>query len=112
MIGVKLPPVKQYTEWVAAVREVAEELESFSDYRPKGSNQINTKISPAKGGIELTKLDIRNPNVDGAGDTHMTSTDAILAAIKDLKVKYSGSSTDCPARSSNYEKYNSKRDDG
>ena len=112
LIGVKLPPVKQYAEWVAAVREVAEELESFSDYRPRGSNQIGTKIGPAKGGIGLSKLENRNPKVDGAGDTHMTGTDAILAAIRDLKVNYSGSSTDYPARSSNNPKYRSKGEDG
>lgn len=97
---------------IAAVREVVEELESCSDYRPRGSNQIGTKIGPAKGGIGLSKPEDRNPKVDGAWDTHMTGTDAIQAAIKDLKVNYSGSSTDYPAPSSNNQKYRSKGEDG
>lgn len=89
LIGVKLPSEKQYAEWVAAVKEVAIELESFTDYRPKGSNHMGTKIGPPKSGSTMSKLEPSQPDskVDGNGDTFMTGTDAILAAIKDLQLQ-------------------------
>lgn len=48
LIGVILPSERNYTEWVSAVKEIAVELESFSDYRPKNSNQIGAKFCPPK----------------------------------------------------------------
>ena len=48
LVGVKLPHVRQYNYWVDVVREVAEEVESISDYCPKGSNQTVTKLGPPK----------------------------------------------------------------
>ena len=88
LIGVKLPPEMKYHEWVVAVNEVAVELESFTDYRPRGSKEINTKIGPPKGGsTAFTSEPSRaDTNLDGNGDTYMSGTDAILAAIRDLKL--------------------------
>ena len=88
LIGVKLPPEMKYHEWVVAVNEVAVEQESFTDYRPRGSKEINTKIGPPKGGsTAFTSEPSRaDTNVDGNGDKYMSGTDAILAAIRDLKL--------------------------
>lgn len=52
LIGVKLPQIKDYSKWVQAVREVAIELESFADYRPRGATQTGTKIGPLKLGAQ------------------------------------------------------------
>lgn len=38
LIGVKLPSERNYLEWVSTVKEIAVELESFADYRPRNSN--------------------------------------------------------------------------
>ena len=86
LVGVKLPHVRQYNDWVATVREVAEEVERFSDYCPKGSTQTVTKIGPPKGGIGIFMPENGGDGVDQDGDTKMSGTDAILAAIKDLKL--------------------------
>ncbi|RKF61191.1 hypothetical protein GcC1_158022 [Golovinomyces cichoracearum] len=85
---------KQYTEWVAAIKKVAKELESFTDYRPRGSKHTVTKIGPPKGGSTTFETESNRScsNVDRDGDTLMTGTDAILAAKKDLKLQNSESS--------------------
>lgn len=70
------------------------ELESFTDYLPGGSKKTGTQIGPPKGGC-LTfepKSSRSYLNMDGDGDTLMTSTDGILAANKDLKLQNSKSS--------------------
>lgn len=92
LIGVKLPSEKNYLEWVSAVKEIAVELESFSDYRPKNSNQKGTKIGPPKSGSTTYKPEpIRSDTaVDQDGDTIMTGTNAILAAIENLKKQSQG----------------------
>ena len=92
LIGVKLPSERNYTEWVSSVKEIAVELESFSDYRPKNSNQIGTKIGPPKSGSTTYRLELNHSDtaVDQDGDTIMASTNAILAAIENLKIQSQG----------------------
>ena len=50
---------------------------------------MGTKIGPPKSGSTMSKLELSRPDskVDGNGDKFMTGTDAILAAIKDLKLQ-------------------------
>lgn len=92
LVGVKLPPVHKYSEWVAEVKGVAAEIESFADYRQRGSRLTMTKIGPPKCGSAQQSFVPEEEIVDAEGDTLMTGTNAILAAIKDLKI-YQKSST-------------------
>lgn len=39
LIGVKLPAIEKYDEWVMTVKDVAVELESFADYQSKVATQ-------------------------------------------------------------------------
>ena len=87
LVGVKLPPVKEYAEWVAEVREVASEIEGFANYQPKGSAQSTTQVGPPKCGSAQRQDTQYDRNVDGNGDTFMTGTDAIIAAIKELRLQ-------------------------
>ncbi|KAI1000887.1 hypothetical protein K3495_g7312 [Podosphaera aphanis] len=91
LIGVKLPPSKDYHVWVEEVREVAAELEGLVDYRPKGASQTNTVFGAPKSGS--AQLDLKAPAIssgpetklDSDGDIVMGGTNALLAAIRDLK---------------------------
>lgn len=91
LIGVKLPPPEDYSAWVEEVREVAAELEGLADYRPKGASQTNTVLGPPKSGS--AQLDSRapaisnesEPKLDSERDIVMGGTNALLAALRDLK---------------------------
>ena len=83
LIGVKLPSANNYKEWVAAVKEVASELEGLPGYRSKNAAGTTTVIGAAKGGMTHT-LDNFQPAVDEDGDTVMGGANALLAAIQAL----------------------------
>ncbi|KAI0996742.1 hypothetical protein K3495_g11443 [Podosphaera aphanis] len=88
LIGVKLPSPENYLAWIEEVREVAKELESLSDYRPKGASQTKTVLGAPKSGSAQASVSIQpeisKPKLDLDGDTVMGGTNAVLAAIKDL----------------------------
>lgn len=69
------------------MNEVAVEQNISTDYRPRGSKEVSAKPGPPKcGGVPFTlELSRINSNVDGNGDTFISNTDAMLAAIKYLK---------------------------
>lgn len=89
LIGVKLPPPENYQDWVEEVREIAKDLESLEDYRPKGAIQTKTVLgTPKSGSAQVfvnSQLESQGPKLDSDGDTLMGGTNAILAAINDLK---------------------------
>lgn len=83
LLGLKLPPPENYSAWVAEVKEIAAELESFDDYRPKGSTLTVTKLGAIKGGI--IRASHKAPELDAEGDTIMSGTNnGLLAAIAEL----------------------------
>ncbi|KAI0999168.1 hypothetical protein K3495_g9028 [Podosphaera aphanis] len=88
LISVKLPSPENYQAWIEEVREVAKELESLSDYRPKGASQTKTILGAPKSGSAQISVgiqpEISKPKLDSDGDTVMGRTNAVLAAIKDL----------------------------
>ncbi|KAI0997024.1 hypothetical protein K3495_g11159 [Podosphaera aphanis] len=84
LIGVKLPSVELFDEWVAEVKEVALELEALADYRPRNSALTVTKFGAPKSGT--TQMFPRYPATDGEGDITMGGTNAIVAAIQQLAV--------------------------
>ncbi|POS82753.1 hypothetical protein EPUL_006109 [Erysiphe pulchra] len=92
LIRVKLPLEKNCTEWVSSVKAIAVELESFCEYRPKNSNQVETKPGPPKSGRTSYKPEQNwsDTAVDEDGDTIMSGTNAILAAIENLKIQTLG----------------------
>ncbi|KAI0996850.1 hypothetical protein K3495_g11334 [Podosphaera aphanis] len=90
LLGVKLPHPNNYKEWVAEVKEVAAELESFADYRPKGASKTNTKLGAPKSGSALDTSG-QTP-IDGDGDIVMGGTNALLAALRELTKQKSRSS--------------------
>lgn len=84
-IGVKLPQINNYSEWVVAIGEVATNLENFADYRPRRAIQRGTRIGPPKTGSAALKTNNFGNEVDGEGGHKMTGMGAIYTAIKDLK---------------------------
>lgn len=87
LIGIKLSEVSNYREWVAQVKQIAAELEGLADYRPKGSSQVKTRIGPPKSGSAQYHSETVNLGVDAEGDTKMSGTDAIIAALKEIKLQ-------------------------
>lgn len=87
-----MPNPRNYKKWVAEVKITAEEVEGMSDYRPKGAHQIITKMGPSKSGSAHIFFSSNPSNdINEEGDTRMGRTDAILAAIKDLKLHQNSS---------------------
>lgn len=89
LVGVKLPPPTDYKAWVEEVMEVAAELEALADYRPKGATQTSTVLGAPKSGSAQsyisTEPNARTPKLDSDGDISMGGTNAVLAAIRELK---------------------------
>ncbi|KAI1000076.1 hypothetical protein K3495_g8120 [Podosphaera aphanis] len=72
LIGVKLPSPENYQAWIEEVREVAKELESLSDYRPKGASQTKTVLGAPKSDSAQVSVgiqpEISKPKLDLDGD--------------------------------------------
>ncbi|KAI0999355.1 hypothetical protein K3495_g8840 [Podosphaera aphanis] len=64
------------------MKEVAAELESFADYRPKGAPQTSTKLGAPKSGS--TQNFSGQTSVDAEVDVVMGGTNALLAALREL----------------------------
>lgn len=82
LVGVKLPPLENYSAWVEGVAEVATDLEGLSNYRSKHAKQTSTKLGVPKG---ITVPEERISNFDEDGDTKMGENNALLAAIHKLE---------------------------
>lgn len=82
LLGLKLPAPENYNAWVSEVKEIAAELEGFDDYRPRGSNQTKTCYGAVKGGS--VKDFSKTQEIDADGDTSMSGTNGLLAAIAGL----------------------------
>lgn len=83
LVGVRLPPLENYTAWVAGVAEVAADLEGLNDYRPNNAKYTATKLGTPKG---VTVHEEHKSNVDEEGDYKMGGN-ALLAAIERLVLK-------------------------
>lgn len=81
LIGVKLPPAKNFKELVVEVKEVAAELEGMPGYRPRNATETTTNIEVSKGG-RVNSDDIIQPVIYYDGDTHLGDANALLAAAK------------------------------
>ena len=67
---------------MSEVKEIAAERVGFDDYRPRGSNQTKTCYGAVKGG---SVRDFSNTQgIDADGDTSMSGTNDLLAAIAGL----------------------------
>lgn len=88
LVSVKLPPACNYTEWVNEVKDVAAELEGLNDYRPRGATQTENVLgAPKSGSAPLSDNNHscrKEPLADFEGDTVMTRTNALLAALRDF----------------------------
>ncbi|KAI0994089.1 hypothetical protein K3495_g14094, partial [Podosphaera aphanis] len=66
LIGLKLPAANRHEEWVAEVREIALEVESMADYRPRGATHTRTRYGAPKSGVALSVP--RAQGLDSEGD--------------------------------------------
>ncbi|KAI0997915.1 hypothetical protein K3495_g10273 [Podosphaera aphanis] len=89
LIGLKLPDARKFSEWVTEVKEVALELESLVDYRPRGVTQTTTRLGAPKSGVAPIRTQVQQNQlgIDADGDVRMGGTNAILAALQQLNTQ-------------------------
>ncbi|KAI0993654.1 hypothetical protein K3495_g14530 [Podosphaera aphanis] len=89
LIGRRLPDPGKYQEWVQEVREIAIEIESWADYRPRGTRSTTTRVGAPKSGTAYLSTP-RNTGLDAEGDTRMSGTNALLANLQRLALEAGG----------------------